>query len=103
MLSITRKGGVRFVQVFGIETRPDWERMAKTLRITASMGTGVTLSPFWNLQTTQSEYQKPASKPASMNEAALTSGLPDDALMPRIAAGDAQAFTELFRRRQGEV
>lgn len=67
------------------------------------MGTGVTLSPFWNLQTTPSEYQIPASKPASMSEAALTHGLPDDTLMARIAAGDAQAFTELFRRRQGEV
>jgi RNA polymerase sigma-70 factor (ECF subfamily) len=27
----------------------------------------------------------------------------DEALMARIAAGDAQAFTELFRRRQAEV
>lgn len=45
----------------------------------------------------------PASKPASRSEAALTHGLPDDALMARIVTGDAQALTELFRRRQGEV
>jgi RNA polymerase sigma-70 factor, ECF subfamily len=45
----------------------------------------------------------PASKPASMTEAARIHELPDDALMARIVAGDAQAFTELFKRRQGEV
>ncbi len=45
----------------------------------------------------------PASKPASRSEAALIHGLPDDALMARIVPGDAQALTELFRRRQGEV
>jgi RNA polymerase sigma-70 factor (ECF subfamily) len=45
----------------------------------------------------------PASNPASMTDAALSQGTPDDVLMARIAAGDAQALTELFRRRQGEV
>jgi RNA polymerase sigma-70 factor (ECF subfamily) len=29
--------------------------------------------------------------------------LPDEELLPRIAAGDTRAFTMLFRRRQGEV
>jgi RNA polymerase sigma-70 factor (ECF subfamily) len=38
-----------------------------------------------------------------MTEPPLTPGTPDEALMPRIAAGDALAFAELFRRRQGEV
>jgi RNA polymerase sigma-70 factor (ECF subfamily) len=35
--------------------------------------------------------------------AELPDGAPDDALMSRIAAGDQDAFTELFRRRRNEV
>ena len=38
-----------------------------------------------------------------MTEGSLTAGTPDEALIPRIAAGDAPAFAELFRRRQAEV
>jgi RNA polymerase sigma-70 factor (ECF subfamily) len=67
------------------------------------MGTSATLSPFWNLRPAPAEYEQPASKPVSMSEAALTQGLADEALMARIVAGDAQALTELFKRRQGEV
>ena len=77
------------------------------------MGTFATLSPFWNLRPAPAEYEQPAPKPAvpatgrpekvTMSEAALIEGLADDALMTRIVAGDAQAFTELFKRRQGEV
>jgi RNA polymerase sigma-70 factor (ECF subfamily) len=38
-----------------------------------------------------------------MSEESLPPGTTDEALMPRIAAGDAAAFAELFRRRQPEV
>ncbi len=48
--------GFASVHVSGIETRPDWERMAQTVRITANIGTLATLSPFWNPQTAPSEY-----------------------------------------------
>jgi RNA polymerase sigma-70 factor (ECF subfamily) len=87
--------------------------MTQTVTNTVSMGTFATLSPFWNPRSAPAEYEQPASKPAApatgrpenvpMSEAALIQGLADDALMARIVAGDAQAFTELFKRRQGEV
>jgi RNA polymerase sigma-70 factor (ECF subfamily) len=38
-----------------------------------------------------------------MAAAPLTDRVPDDELLTRVAAGDAQAFTELFRRRQPEI
>jgi RNA polymerase sigma-70 factor, ECF subfamily len=38
-----------------------------------------------------------------MAAASLTDRVPDDELLTLVAAGDAQAFTELFRRRQAEV
>ena len=38
-----------------------------------------------------------------MAAAPPTNRVPDDELLTRVAAGDAQAFTELFRRRQCDV
>lgn len=38
-----------------------------------------------------------------MAAAPSTDRVPDDALLERVAAGDGQAFTELFRRRQHDV
>jgi RNA polymerase sigma-70 factor (ECF subfamily) len=38
-----------------------------------------------------------------MGKPHLAAAAPDEALMPRIAAGDAVAFAELFDRRQAEV
>lgn len=38
-----------------------------------------------------------------MAAAPLTDRVPDDELLTRVAAGDAPAFTELFRRRQPDV
>ena len=38
-----------------------------------------------------------------MNHQPLADSVPDDELLPRIAAGDAAAFTTLFRRRQADV
>ncbi len=44
-----------------------------------------------------------ASKPHRMTDEPLPDSVPDEDLLRRIAAGDAAAFTMLFRRRQGAV
>ena len=44
-----------------------------------------------------------ASYREDMTAAPLTDRVPDDELLARVAAGDAAAFTDLFRRRQPDI
>ena len=57
----------------------------------------------WNLGTPQPNIWCRRQDGTWMTEDPISPGTTDEALMPRIAAGDAQAFGELFRRRQTDV
>jgi RNA polymerase sigma-70 factor, ECF subfamily len=57
----------------------------------------------WNFRNPRTEYPLSTSYREDMAAAPLTDRVPDDELLTRVAAGDALAFTELFRRRQHDV
>jgi RNA polymerase sigma-70 factor, ECF subfamily len=58
---------------------------------------------FWNFRTPRTEYPVSTSYLEDMAAAPLTDRVPDDELLTRVAAGDAPAFTALFRRRQPDI
>ena len=60
-------------------------------------------STFWNFRPCQTEYPVNTSNQEDMSGRLPTDRVPDDELVRRISAGDAEAFTALFRRRHADV
>ena len=60
-------------------------------------------SPFWNFRPSRTEYVQRASNQENVSSTPTTDRVPDDELVRRTAAGDADAFGALYRRRRPDV
>jgi RNA polymerase sigma-70 factor, ECF subfamily len=58
---------------------------------------------FWNFPSSQTEYLQDASNQEIMSGSPATDRLSDELLVQRTAAGDRDAFAELYRRRRPDV
>jgi RNA polymerase sigma-70 factor, ECF subfamily len=58
---------------------------------------------WWNFPPSQTEYVQSTSNQEDVSAALTANRVPDDELVQRTAAGDAEAFAALYRRRRPDV